>query len=428
MATRAPATSMAAGGAALLPRDGKGMRRPGLRRQLPVASPISTSALVRAAGGRGRGTAHSRLSDLLREEYEAKSVRLCSSGTHALQLAITTAWRDANERGHVALPAYACYDLATAAAGAQVPVGFFDVAPGNLGPDLESLERSLTGGASVVVVAPLYGIPVDWDTIAGMCADHGAILIEDAAQGHGALWKGRAIGAHGELSVLSFGRGKGWTGGAGGALLARGRLADLGALSLPAGSSRGAEVRTLLRTAAQQLMGRPSVFGLVAAVPGLQLGETVYHAPTAPTSISGVAADLAVAHHELARSHGARRRSMADEWAVALREFPGIDTPDVPTGGTGGYLRYPILVARVPEDPALLRMAARCGIARGYPQPLPRLGVLRSTTGTSHSRRPGAERLSRALLTLPTHWQVTRADRARALDLLAEFFVKGTGR
>ena len=79
----------------------------------------------------------------------------------------------------------------------------------------ESLERALKRGAGVVVVAPLCGIPVDWDRVGRCLAPYGALAVEDAAQGHGAEWRGLPLGGLGTLSVLSFARGKGWTGGRG---------------------------------------------------------------------------------------------------------------------------------------------------------------------------------------------------------------------
>ena len=56
--------------------------------------------------------------------------------------------------------------------------------------------------------------------IAEIAERHGLAVVEDAAQGLGATWRGRPLGSFGDVSVLSFGRGKGWTGGVGGALLA----------------------------------------------------------------------------------------------------------------------------------------------------------------------------------------------------------------
>src|SRR5439155_883687 len=110
----------------------------------------------------------------------------------------------------VALPAYACYDVATAAVAVNARIALYDVHPATLAPDLASLTATLAEGARIVVVAPLYGMPVDWDAIEQCVAAFGALAIEDAAQGHGASWRGRPLGSLGRLSVLSFSRGKGW--------------------------------------------------------------------------------------------------------------------------------------------------------------------------------------------------------------------------
>src|SRR5690606_21459595 len=210
-------------------RDAAPPRLPPFRHQPPVHSPVPLRALVPAAGQLLRLGADPRpgLAALLEAAYAAERVVLCSSGTAALQLAIRIAAAHASEPGPVALPACTCYDVAAAAIGADAGSGLvlFDVEPSGLAPDLGSLERVLRGGASVVVVSPLYGIPADWDAVQALCDEHGAVLVEDAAQGHGASWRGRPVGALGRISVLSFGRGKGWTGGKGGALLLRGAAA-----------------------------------------------------------------------------------------------------------------------------------------------------------------------------------------------------------
>src|SRR5262249_36974288 len=155
------------------------------------------------------------LVDLLRSRYDARVVHLTSSGTSALQVAIRLARVRAGD-GPVALPAYGCYDIASAAVGADLPIALYDVDPATLSPDLDSLSAVLAGGARIVVVAPVAGMPVDWSGVEQCAGAFGAFLVEDAAQGHGAFLRGRPVGSLGPLSVLSFGRGKGWTGGAGG--------------------------------------------------------------------------------------------------------------------------------------------------------------------------------------------------------------------
>src|SRR6059058_4042732 len=153
-----------------------------------------------------------RVERLVRALYRAQETVLLGSGTQALELAIRVATRVAAEQCAVALPAFSCYDVATAAVGARMRIALYDVDPGTLGPDLDSLAAALASGARIVVAAPLWGTPVDWGAVERCAAPFGAVVIEDAAQGHGAEWRGLPVGSFGALSVLSFGRGKGWTG------------------------------------------------------------------------------------------------------------------------------------------------------------------------------------------------------------------------
>src|SRR5262245_42349438 len=141
-----------------------------IRHQLAVYSPISAGGLLRAAGAAFEppAAATARLSALLRQVYEADEAILVGSGSQALQLAITESARSYADAPIVALPAFTCYDVATAAVGAGFPVILFDVNPATLEPDFESVRAALQAGARIVVVSPLYGFPVDWTTLTSL--------------------------------------------------------------------------------------------------------------------------------------------------------------------------------------------------------------------------------------------------------------------
>ena len=147
---------------------------------------------------------------LIKLHWSAQQVVLTDSGTSALLLAIKVA---VPPNGIVALPAWGCYDLATAAEGADVRVALYDVDPHTLAPDPESLRGALALGAQGIVIAHFYGVPVDMEAVKRTADAAGATVIEDAAQAIGATWRGRPVGSNGALGVLSFGRGKGLNGG-----------------------------------------------------------------------------------------------------------------------------------------------------------------------------------------------------------------------
>ena len=100
-----------------------------IRHQLAAFSPVPLRAVL--AGARGIGgsanLAHERLIELLRIEYAADEVILCGSGTQALQLAIELCSRAASAKLPVALPAFGCFDLVSAAIGAKAPIVLYDL-------------------------------------------------------------------------------------------------------------------------------------------------------------------------------------------------------------------------------------------------------------------------------------------------------------
>lgn len=386
-----------------------------LRRELPVYSPVRfRSLLAGAAGALGAGRPRERLFELLAERFGTEDVLLTDSGTSALRLALTAAARFADgvsrtspARETVLLPAYCCYDVATAAVGAGVRVRLYDLDPDTLGPDWPSLEAALDEGASAVVAVHLYGLPVDIGRCARLAEQVDALLIEDAAQGFGGQLRGRPLGSLGTLGVLSFGRGKGVTGGGGGALLANdeaGRRALELVRGVPAPGRRG--TGPLVRLAAQWALGRPSIYGLPAALPWLGLGETHYRPPRPPRGIGRGPAAAVVANWEASCAEALTRRDHAGR--LADLGLPGV-TAALKAGACP--LRLPLRLAEV--DRAMGRegvfksererqLEVREGIVAGYPQPLYELPAA-AGWGLPPGHSPGAARLARELRTAPTH-------------------------
>jgi dTDP-4-amino-4,6-dideoxygalactose transaminase len=360
------------------------------------------AALRAAAAGRQALTS---LSSFVREHWSAESVALMDSGTHALTLAIRVAARCAPAGRAVALPAYCCFDVATAAVATGLPITLYDVSPETLGPDLDSLDAALAAGAGIVVVAPLFGVPIDWDAVRVRADRAGAVLVEDAAQGHGSTWGGRPAGSLAPFSVLSFGRGKGWTGGRGGAFLAR----DHGArhfdpaADLPPEQSSSAGA--LARAAALALFSNPLTFALPAAIPWLHVGETLYHDPTPGRALSPAAAGLLLATWPAAQREAETRRERAAIYRAELAATPAIRPVLADRRGQGGYLRFPLLTGHGLRGFASLSQVGRLGITPGYPAPLATLPAVqaRLLPDAGAQRWPGAEALANRLVTLPTH-------------------------
>jgi dTDP-4-amino-4,6-dideoxygalactose transaminase len=381
-----------------------------LRRQLPVRSPVAVRTLLaglRAVVGPGP-EARRQLSDALCRLYAAQEAILLDSGTAALTIGLEAAAK-ARPGRPVALPAYSCYDVATAALGSRAPVTLYDIDPVTLGPDLESLRRTLALQPAAVVVAHLFGFPVDVNAVQRLCDEAGALLIEDAAQGAGGMLGSAVLGTRGPLSVMSFGRGKGVTSGAGGALLARGAGQDLlRALNPdPQAPRRGAP--DVGRLAMQWLLGRPAFYGVPSALPFLHLGETVFRAPSDPAEMSDAAVAMLPWALRSMEQECARRRANGLRLLAAVRGSGKLRPVEQIGDASPGFLRLPLLCLSASADRVAQQLKAR-GVARGYPKPLSRLprfaeGVLNRGQGFG-----GADELAERLVTFPTHGLLTEGD------------------
>jgi dTDP-4-amino-4,6-dideoxygalactose transaminase len=374
------------------------------RQQLPVYSPVTVRSLV-AASVTGGARYRARVEQLVRSEYGPCDLVLLDSGTSALTLALRAIRLEAEAAGRaplVALPGYGCFDLATAAVGADVRVVLYDLDPTTLGPDWPSLERAFAHRPAGVVVAHLYGVPVDIARVAQLASAVDAVVVDDAAQGVGASIAGRPVGSFGSFGVLSFGRGKGRTGGGGGALLAndergRGLLGRVRGEVAPA--PRG--VRPAVLLTAQWAFGRPSLYWIPASLPFLGLGETPCHPPHPASMMADACAGALTSAWEAGMREIARRRRAAAAW----RQAPSVQSWSFPESEANGAERGELrLAALVPPDAAASGVVARMedGAVPGYPLPLARLPVL--VDRLEHvGAYPGAETLVRRLVTLPCH-------------------------
>jgi dTDP-4-amino-4,6-dideoxygalactose transaminase len=125
-----------------------------------------------------------------------------NSGTSALHLALLAAGIGPGDEvitvpfTFVATVAAICYT------GAQ-PV-FVDIEPRSYTMDVNQLEGAITEQTKAILPVHLYGQPADMDPILEIARRYDLIVIEDAAQAHGAEYKGHRVGSIGDLGCFSF--------------------------------------------------------------------------------------------------------------------------------------------------------------------------------------------------------------------------------
>jgi dTDP-4-amino-4,6-dideoxygalactose transaminase len=148
------------------------------------------------------------------EAFEAEWAAYCgaghavglANGLDALILALRAVGVGPGDEVIVPSNTYIATWLAVTAVGARpVPVEP-DRRTHNLDP--ARIAAAITPATRAVLPVHLYGQPADLDPILSIARQHGLAVVEDAAQAHGARYKGRRIGAHGDVVCWSFYPGK----------------------------------------------------------------------------------------------------------------------------------------------------------------------------------------------------------------------------
>jgi dTDP-4-amino-4,6-dideoxygalactose transaminase len=148
------------------------------------------------------------------EEFEQAWAEYCgvshavgvANGTDAIQLILTAL--DIGAGDEVIVPANTFVASAEAVVLAGATPRFADVNPETLLLTAADLEAAITPRTRAVLAVHLYGQMPDMDALCRTADKAGVVLIEDAAQAHGASWKGRRAGSFGRAGSFSFYPGK----------------------------------------------------------------------------------------------------------------------------------------------------------------------------------------------------------------------------
>ena len=133
---------------------------------------------------------------------QAKHAVGVNSGTSALHLALLAAGIGLGDEVITVPFTFVATAAAILYAGAR-PV-FVDIEPRSFTMDVSLIERAITPRTKAILPVHLYGQPADMDPILEIARRHGLIVIEDAAQAHGAEYKERRVGALGDIGCFSF--------------------------------------------------------------------------------------------------------------------------------------------------------------------------------------------------------------------------------
>lgn len=157
-----------------------------------------------------------RCAALLEERFDIRKVLMTPSCTSALELAALLC--DLQPGDEVIMPSYTFVSTANAVVlRGAVPV-FVDIRPDTLNLDENLIEAAITSRTKAIFAVHYAGVGCEMDTIMDIAERHHLLVVEDAAQGVNAFYKGRALGSIGHLGCYSFHTTKNYVCGEGGAL------------------------------------------------------------------------------------------------------------------------------------------------------------------------------------------------------------------
>jgi len=323
------------------------------------------------------------------EEFEAEFATYCSvrhcigvnSGTSALHLALLAAGVRPGDEVITVPMTFVATAWAVSYLGAR-PV-FVDIDPETHIMDVGLVERAITARTRAILPVHLYGQMADMDPLVDICERHGLVLIEDAAQAHGAQYRGRRAGAVGRIGCFSFYPGKNL-----------GACGEGGAVTTD-DDAIAARIRAL-RDHAQSVRHQHQELGFNYRMDGIQ------------------AAVLSVKLPYLDDWNAGRQKAAA-RYRALLERMP-LTLPHEAVGRSHVWHLY---VVRHAERDVLRAVLAEAGIATGvhYPTPV-HLQPAYAELDYGPGDFPVAERLARECLSLPIYAELTAKQQLHVVQIL----------
>lgn len=165
----------------------------------------------------GDGEFTKRCNAWIEEHTRTAKALLTTSGTQALEMAALLS--DIQPGDEVILPSYTFVSTANAFVLRGAKLVFVDIRPDTMNIDEKLIEDAITDKTRAIVPVHYAGVGCEMDTIMDIAKRHNLVVVEDAAQGVNAFYKGRALGSIGDYGCFSFHETKNYSMGEGGAIL-----------------------------------------------------------------------------------------------------------------------------------------------------------------------------------------------------------------
>jgi len=351
---------------------------------------IAGVAEVLRSGWITSGPCVKQLEQELSQYFGGRPVRAMSSGTGALEIALSVAGVRPGDEVITTPLSWVATANVILRAGAR-PV-FVDVDARTRNIDLERIEAAITPKTRALLPVDMAGLPVDRDRLYDIAQARGLRVIEDAAQSMGASWGGRRIGSCGDLVALSFHANKNITTVEGGCLV----LSD------------AAETELCTRLRLQGVVRLPD-------------GDQEVEVAGGKHNLTDVAARIGLGQMKRLEAFTARRRLLAQRYFDLFDASLGCELPLAEYENCNWHMfqvLLPLANMRITRGEFIQAMHQK-GIGTGVHYPaMHRFGLYREL-GYNLGDFPQAERIGGATLTLPLFPGMADTDVDRVCAALA---------
>jgi perosamine synthetase len=303
-------------------------------------------------------------------------VAVCN-GTTALEAALASL--DLKPGDEVIMPTFTIISCALAVVEQQAVPVLVDCDPETWCMDASAVEEKITPRTRAIMTVHIYGHPVDMGPIIELADQYHLAIVEDAAEAHGAEYKGKRCGGLGDLSCFSFYANKIITTGEGGMVLCRDR------------------------NLAEKLKGERNLF--------FQADRRYLHDRLGHNyRMTNIQAAIGLAQVDQIDKHLAHKRWMADAYQERLGDLPGLQLPVEKPWAKNVYWMYGLVISedtgmdarRMSEKLRAEGVETRAFFLGMHEQP-----ALRRRGLFLNERHPVTERISRQGLYLPSGLTLT---------------------
>lgn len=382
-----------------------------------VGTPIGLKDVLNGLFAKGAREGFART---IANQTKRKHCLLANSGTAAYFLILKALQRLSGKR-EVVLPAYTAPSLILPIKKAGLIPRLCDIDLKSFNMDLTALPRVVSDDTLAITIVHMFGLPQWFGSSRGTRLYKDVFLIEDLASAQGSVLYGRTTGSFGDVSFVSFNRGKNFTTLSGGAIATD--REDIYRFVMDEGKrylhepSLTARAGIVLKTIALSLAVRPwfyTIFrGFISQFKyqGLHL-DFIVHAYTRFQAGVGNAA------FKKARFIFERRFQNGLYLHRALSGVAGITVPAIPDGSIPALNQFPLLI----DDPRMRDCVFNALVKGGieatllYPQPIHEVYDLGYDLRSDPF--PNATYLSKRLILIPVHPYVGKRHLKRAVDII----------